>query len=163
MATLHEFGVGAAAKAIRAGEISAEQLADALLARAAAFASLNAFIALDPDRVREAARKADKQRAANASSGPLPGVPLALKDNLNTADIPTTGGTPGLANNRPKRNAVIVDKLFAAGAINFGKTNLHELAYGISNNNAAHGPARNPYAPERIPAAPSGGAAPARS
>jgi mandelamide amidase len=157
MATLHDLGVGAAAKAIRAGEISAEQLADALLARAAAFANLNAFIALDPDRVREAARKADKQRAANTPLSPLHGVPLALKDNLNTAEMPTTGGTPGLANNRPKRNAVIVDKLFAAGAINFGKTNLHELAYGISNNNAAHGPARNPYAPDHIPGASSGG------
>jgi mandelamide amidase len=157
MATLHDLGVGAAAKAIRAGEISAEQLAEALLARAATFASLNAFIALDPDRVREAARKADKQRGTNTSLGPLHGVPLALKDNLNTAEMPTTGGTPGLANNRPKRNAAIVDKLFAAGAINFGKTNLHELAYGISNNNAAHGPARNPYAPDRIPGASSGG------
>jgi len=157
MATLHDLGVGAAAKAIRAGEISAEQLADALLARAAAFANLNAFITLDPDRVREAARKADKQRAANTPLSPLHGVPLALKDNLNTAEMPTTGGTPGLANNRPKRNAVIVDKLFAAGAINFGKTNLHELAYGISNNNAAHGPARNPYAPDHIPGASSGG------
>jgi Asp-tRNA(Asn)/Glu-tRNA(Gln) amidotransferase A subunit family amidase len=157
MATLYDLGVGAAAKAIRAGEISAEQLADALLARAAAFTSLNAFIALDPDRVREAAREGDKQRTANTSLGPLHGVPLALKDNLNTAEMPTTGGTPGLANNRPKKNAVIVDKLFAAGAINFGKTNLHELAYGISNNNAAHGPARNPYAPDRIPGASSGG------
>src|ERR1700691_1459027 len=157
MATLHDLGVGAAAKAIRAGEISAEQLTEALLARAATFASLNAFIALDPDRVREAARKADKQRGTNTSLGPLHGVPLALKDNLNTAEMPTTGGTPGLANNRPKRNAAIVDKLFAAGAINFGKTNLHELAYGISNNNAAHGPARNPYAPDRIPGASSGG------
>jgi Asp-tRNA(Asn)/Glu-tRNA(Gln) amidotransferase A subunit family amidase len=157
MATLHDLGIGAAAKAIRAGDISAEQLADALLARAATFAGLNAFITLDPDRVREAARHADRQRASNASLGPLHGVPLALKDNLDTADMPTTGGTPGLANNRPKRNAVIVDKLFGAGAINFGKTNLHELAYGISNNNAAHGPARNPYAPDRIPGASSGG------
>lgn len=157
MAALHELGVGAAAKAIRAGEISAERLADALLARALDSNSLNAFIAFDADRVREAARKADRQRGANASPGALHGVPLALKDNLDTAEMPTTGGTPGLANNRPKRNAVIVDKLFAAGAINFGKTNLHELAYGISNNNAAHGPARNPYAPDRIPGASSGG------
>src|SRR5579863_1104503 len=157
MTTLHDLGVGAAAKAIHAGEISAEQLADALLARAATFADLNAFITLDPDRVREAARQADRRRAANTSLGPLHGVPLALKDNLDTADMPTTGGTPGLAKNRPKRNAVIVDKLFGAGAITFGKTNLHELAYGISNNNAAHGPARNPYAPDRIPGASSGG------
>ena len=84
-------------------------------------------------------------------------MPLALKDNLDTADLPTTGGTPGLAGNRPKRNAAIVDKLFAAGAIALGKMNLHELAYGITNNNAAFGPARNPYAPDRIPGASSGG------
>lgn len=157
MSALHELGVGAAAKAIRTGEISAEQLAETLLARAASFASLNAFIAFDAERVREAARKADRQRASGTSLGPLHGVPLALKDNLDTAEMPTTAGTPGLSANRPKRNAVIVEKLFAAGAINFGKTNLHELAYGITNNNAAYGPARNPYAPDRIPGASSGG------
>ena len=84
-------------------------------------------------------------------------MPLALKDNLDTAELPTSGGTPGLAGNRPKRNAAIVDKLLGAGAIVLGKTNLHELAYGITNNNAAHGPARNPYAPDRIPGASSGG------
>ena len=157
MAALHDLGVGEAAKAIRAGEITAEKLADALLARAAANKDLGAFITLDPARVREAARKADHQRAAGTSLGPLHGVPLALKDNLDTADLPTSGGTPGLAGNRPKRNAAIVDKLFAAGAITLGKMNLHELAYGITNNNAAFGPARNPYAPDRIPGASSGG------
>ena len=152
MPALHDLGVAEAAKAIRNGEITAERLADALLARAA-------FIALEPDRVREAARKSDQQRASGASLGPLHGVPLALKDNLNTAELPTTGGTPGLAGNRPKRNAAIVDRLFAAGAIMLGKCNLHELAYGITNNNAAYGPARNPYALDRIPGASSGGTA----
>src|ERR1700677_548657 len=157
MAALHDLGVGEAAKAIRTGEITAEKLADALLARAAANKDLGAFITLDPDRVRDAARKADQQRAAGASLGPLHGVPLALKDNLDTADLPTSGGTPALAGHRPKRNAAIVDKLFTAGAITLGKMNLHELAYGITNNNAAFGPARNPYAPDRIPGASSGG------
>ena len=157
MPALHDLGVGEAAKAIRSGEITAERLAEALLARAAANASLGAFITLDPDYVRAAARKADQARASGASLGPLHGVPLALKDNLDTAELPTSGGTPGLAGNRPKRNAAIVDKLLGAGAIVLGKTNLHELAYGITNNNAAHGPARNPYAPDRIPGASSGG------
>jgi indoleacetamide hydrolase len=156
---LHDLGVSEAAKAIRSGDVTAERLADALLARAAARTDLGAFITLDADRVRQAARKADQQRASGASLGPLHGVPLALKDNLDTADLPTTGGTPGLANHRPKRNAAIVEKLFAAGAITLGKCNLHELAYGITNNNAAYGPARNPYAPDRIPGASSGGTA----
>ena len=157
MAELHDLGVAEAAKAIRTGDIKAEALADALLARAAAHKSLNAFITLEPDKVRAATREADQRRASGASIGPLHGVPLALKDNLDTIDYPTTGGTPGLAGNRPKRNAVIVQALLDAGAIALGKCNLHELAYGITNNNAAFGPARNPYAPDRIPGASSGG------
>src|SRR5580692_2124996 len=157
MTKLHELGVADAAAAIRTGATTAEALADALLARAAAHKSLNAFITLEPDKVRAAAREADQRRASGASIGPLHGVPLALKDNLDTTDYPTTGGTPGLAGNRPKRNAVIVQALFDAGAIALGKCNLHELAYGITNNNAAFGPARNPYAPDRIPGASSGG------
>ncbi len=157
MAKLHDLGVAEAANAIRTGEIKAEALADALLARAAGHASLNPFIVLDADRVRAAAREADRQRASGASVGKLHGVPLALKDNLDTAEYPTTGGTPGLAGHRPKRNAVIVEALFGAGAIALGKCNLHELAYGITNNNAAFGPARNPYASDRIPGASSGG------
>ena len=157
MPKLHELGVAEAANAIRTGEIKAEALADALLARTAAHASLNAFITLDADRVRAAAREADRQRASGASLGKLHGVPLALKDNLDTAEYRTSGGTPGLAGHRPKRNAVIVEALLDAGAIALGKCNLHELAYGITNNNAAFGPARNPYAPDRIPGASSGG------
>lgn len=159
MPALHELGVAEAANAIRSGDITAERLAEALLARAAANAKLTAFITLDPDRVREAARQADRQRAAGGPLGRLHGVPLALKDNLDTADLPTSGGTPGLAGQRPKRNAIVVEKLIAAGAIALGKCNLHELAYGITNNNAAFGPARNPYAPDRIPGASSGGTA----
>jgi indoleacetamide hydrolase len=157
MPKLHDLGVAEAANAIRTGEIKAEALADALLTRTAAQANLNAFITLDADRVRAAAREADQQRASGASLGKLHGVPLALKDNLDTADLPTSGGTPGLAGHRPKRNAVIVEALLGAGAIVLGKCNMHELAYGITNNNAAFGPARNPYAPDRIPGASSGG------
>ena len=77
MPALHDLGVADAAKAIRAGEITAEQLADALLARAKARSGLGAFITLEPDRVRESARKADRQRASGGSLGPLHGVPLA--------------------------------------------------------------------------------------
>src|ERR1700722_18664315 len=157
MTKLHELGVADAAAAIRTGATTAEALADALLARVAAHKSLNAFITVEPDKVRAAARTADQQRASGAALGPVHGVPLALKDNLDTVDYPTTGGTPGLTGNRPKRNAVIAQALFDAGAIALGKCNLHELAYGITNNNAAFGPARNPYAPDRIPGGSSGG------
>ena len=67
-------------------------------------------------------------------------MPLALKDNLDTIEYPTTGGTPGLAGNRPKRNAVIVQAFLDAGAIALGKCSVHELAYGITNNNAGFWP-----------------------
>ncbi len=92
MPVLHDLGVGEAAKAIRTGEITAEKLADALLARAAANKDLGAFITLEPDRVREAARKADQQRAAGASLGPLHGVPLALSSR-EFKTVPRTGET----------------------------------------------------------------------
>jgi Asp-tRNA(Asn)/Glu-tRNA(Gln) amidotransferase A subunit family amidase len=150
--------ISAAAAALRRGDFSAAAYAEALLAQAAAGAALNAFIHHDPAQVRADARAADAVRAkAPQRLGPLHGVPLALKDNLDTAAMPTTGGTPGLRGHRPAQNGAVVQKLLDAGAIVFGKTNLPELAYGITNNNAAFGAARNPYDPSRIPGASSGG------
>jgi len=158
MVALFELGARRAADAIRNGEQTTEALAEALLARCAA-SPLNAFISLEAERLRAAARAADKRRQRGERLGPLHGVPLALKDNIDTADFPTTGGTPALAAHRPKRNAPIVQRLLDAGAIVLGKTNLQELAYGPTNNNAAFGPARNPYDPTRIPGGSSGGSA----
>jgi mandelamide amidase len=147
--------IGEAAAAIRRREMTSLAYAEALLAQAEKGARLNAFIHLDPDAVRAAARAADARKPG--TGGPLHGVPLALKDNLDTADMPTTGGTPGLRGHRPAKNGAVVQKLLDAGAIVLGKANLHELAYGITNNNAAFGAARNPYDPTRIPGASSGG------
>ncbi len=154
-----ELGVGEAAAAIRTGALTAEELTEILLARVAANTELNAFIAVDGDMVRAAARAADRVRAGGGTLPALHGVPLALKDNLDTIALPTTGGTPGLESNRPKRDAAVVEKLLAAGALVLGKCNLHELAYGITSNNAAFGPVRNPYAPSRIAGGSSGGTA----
>jgi len=134
---------------------AADYVAD-LLARCAAQKSLNAFIHLDPEAAKAAARRSDERRSAGRA-GPLEGLPLVLKDNIDTALMPTTGGTPALRNHRPKKDAAVAAKLIGAGAVILGKTNLHELAYGITNNNAAFGPARNPYDPTRIPGASSGG------
>ncbi|MCC7285174.1 MAG: indoleacetamide hydrolase [Burkholderiaceae bacterium] len=149
--------IGEAAAALRRGDFSAAAYADALLARTATLATLNAFIHHDAQQVRAAARTADERRASGAALGALHGVPLALKDNLDTAGIATTAGTPGLRNNRPLRNAPVVQRLLDAGAIVFGKASLHELAYGITNHNAAFGAVRNPYDPTRIPGGSSGG------
>src|SRR5262245_11065197 len=150
MAALFELGAGRAADALRNGEHTAEALAEALLARCAA-SPLNAFITLEAERLPAAARCAVTRRQRGGRRRPLPGGPLALKDNIDTSDFPTAGGTPALAAHRPKRNAPIVQRLLDAGAIVLGKTNLQELAYGPTNNNAAFGPARNPYDPAPIP------------
>lgn len=150
--------ISEAAGALRRGEVSAEAYAEALIAKAAQGAALKAFIHHDPAQVRADARAADAARLRSLGTlGALHGIPLALKDNLDTAAMPTTGGTPGLHGHRPTKNGAVVQKLLHAGAIVFGKTNLHELAYGITNNNAAFGAARNPYDPKRIPGASSGG------
>jgi len=146
-----------AAEALRRGDITAADYADALIAQAERAKALNAFIHFDPDAVRAAARAADTKRVHGAALGALHGVPLALKDNLDTADMPTTGGTPALRGHRPKRNGPVVQSLLDAGAIVLGKANLHELAYGVTNHNAAFGAARNPYDPSRIPGGSSGG------
>jgi indoleacetamide hydrolase len=152
-----ELGAAEAARAIRAGDLSAQALAEALLARCAAAQSLNAFITLEPERVRAAARSADQSRQRGEQLGPLHGVPLVIKDNIDTAEFRTTAGTPALAAHRPKRNAPVVQRLLDAGAIVLGKANLQELAYGPTSNNAAFGPVRNPYNPTRIPGGSSGG------
>jgi indoleacetamide hydrolase len=157
MALISELGVREAADAIRTGGLTAETLADTLLARCATATSLNAFITLAPDDVRAAARRADEHRRRGGRLGPLHGVPLALKDNIDTADFPTTAGTPGLARHRPARNAPVVQRLLDAGALVLGKANLQELAYGPTTNNAAFGPTRNPYDRMRIPGGSSGG------
>jgi len=149
--------VGEAAKAIRERKLTAARYADALLEQATAQRQLNAFITLEADQVRAAARAADQALAAGGSIGALHGVPLVLKDNIDTADLPTTGGTPALRNHRPKRNAPVADALLRAGAIVLGKTTLHELACGVTNNNGGFGAARNPWDRRLIPGGSSGG------
>jgi Asp-tRNA(Asn)/Glu-tRNA(Gln) amidotransferase A subunit family amidase len=154
-----ELGAADAAAAIRAGELSAQVLVEALLDRCARAAALNAFISFDPDAVRAAARNADQRRQRGERLGPLHGVPLAFKDNFDTVDFPTTAGTPALATHRPTGNALVVQRLLDAGALILGKANMQELAFGPTSNNAAFGPVRNPYDHSRIPGGSSGGTA----
>jgi indoleacetamide hydrolase len=149
----------AAVAAMRRGEVSAEAYANALLARCEDGRYLNAFITLEPERVREAARAADFRRAAGGALGALHGLPVPIKDSVNTRDLPTTAGTPALRGFQPNADATTVAKLRAAGALVLGKTNLHELSLGWTSNNLAFGPVRNPYDPQRIPGGSSGGTA----
>ena len=146
-----------AAAKIRSGEISSTELTQALIGSAKQQAYLNAFITLDEQAAMNAARIADDARAAGNEIGPLHGVPLVVKDNIHVAGLPNTAGTPALKNFIPATNAPVIDRLAAAGAIILGKTNMHELAFGITSDNAAFGAVGNPYAPDHSAGGSSGG------
>jgi len=152
-----------AVEAMRNGDMKAEDYARALLDRAQVLANLNAFRTLDRNMVLEAARSADKARGAGGALGMLHGLPIPVKDSVNTKDLPTSNGTRSLTDFKPKDDAAILKPLLAQGAIVMGKTNLHELSYSWTSNNAAFGAVRNPYDPQRIPGGSSGGSAAAVS
>jgi mandelamide amidase len=158
-AALLQLGAGEAVARMSRGEITAERYARALLARCESLRALNAFITLEPSRVLEAARACDKHRHSGGNLGPLFGLPIPVKDSVNTRDYPTSAGTPALRDFQPAADAPIVRSLRASGAIVLGKTNLHELSYGWTSNNLAFGAVHNPYDPTRIPGGSSGGTA----
>lgn len=126
-----------AASDICAGKYTSVELVTAALTRAKARSELNAFIMLDQEGALEAARACDAARARGEPCKPLGGVPIAIKDNIEVAGLPATAGTPALKGYIPSEDAPVVTKLRAAGAIIIGKTNMHELAFGISGYNTA--------------------------
>jgi mandelamide amidase len=148
-----------AVAAMQSGSLTAERYASALLEQCGRGKALNAFIALDRERVLAAARTADQRRKSGAKPGPLHGLPIPIKDSVNTNDLRTTAGTPALREFQPKQDAPIVRVLRDAGAIVLGKTNLHELSLGWTSNNQAFGAVHNPYDQARIPGGSSGGTA----
>ncbi len=154
---LTELSAAEAAKLIREGKLKSEDLVKALADQIEKKKDLGAFISFDREAALKAAREADALAAKKKFKGPLHGVPLVVKDNIHVAGFANTAGTPALKDFRPKKNAPVADKLVKAGAIVLGKTNMHELAFGITSNNGAYGPARNPYDPKRIPGGSSGG------
>jgi mandelamide amidase len=154
-------GLGATGAIVlmKSGALRAEEYATALLARAEERKDLNAFIALDRERILEAAHAADRLRAAGKSLGLLHGLPMPVKDSVLTADYPTTAGTKAFSSVAPRRDAEIVRRLKTEGAIVMGKTNLHELSAGFTSNNEIFGPVRNPHDIARTPGGSSGGTA----
>jgi indoleacetamide hydrolase len=157
--SLSDLGAVEAVAQMSQGALTSEHYAQALLAKCQSAQTLNAFISLEPAQVLEAARARDLERRAGAKPGPLFGLPIPVKDSVNTRDYPTTGGTPALRHFHPAADAPVVAALRSAGAIVLGKTNLHELSYGWTSNNLAFGAVHNPYDLARIPGGSSGGTA----
>jgi mandelamide amidase len=158
-AGLCDLGAVEAVAQMSQGALTAERYAEALLARCRSAHALNAFITLEPARVLEDARTRDRERLAGSKPGPLFGLPIPVKDSVNTRDYPTTGGTPALRHFQPAADAPVVAALRSAGAVVLGKTNLHELSFGWTSNNLAFGAVHNPYDPACIPGGSSGGTA----
>ncbi|MEM6938415.1 MAG: amidase family protein, partial [Pseudomonadota bacterium] len=145
---------------LRSGQLSVEAYATDLLDQTQQHSqSLNAFLAVDRAAVLAASRQADTQRANGQAQGALFGIPIALKDLIVTRDLPTTFGTAHFSGYQAERNAPLVDRLLAAGAIIIGKNNNQELAYGSNGFNAHYGQQLNPYDSARIAGGSSGGGA----
>lgn len=130
----HQLTLSQAAADLRAGKVTSTALTTEALARAKANADLNAFVTLDEAGALKAAAAFD---AAGDRTKPLGGVPVVIKDNIEVAGLPCSAGTPALKDYVPKADAPVAAKLRAAGAIIIGKTNMHELAFGISGYNTA--------------------------
>jgi len=121
--------------------------------------ALNSFITVMDEGAREAARKAERELESGGSTGPLHGVPIAVKDNIDVAGVPTTNGATFLTDNIAEEDDVIVQRLKEAGAIVLGKTNLPEFATGPGTDNKLIGEARNPFDLDENAGGSSGGSA----
>lgn len=143
-----------------AGRATARSLLLAYLARIRAYdqqgPSLNAIVTLNPKALEEA-DQLDRERRQSGPRGPLHGIPILVKDNYDTLDMPTSGGALALATLQAQADAFQVQRLRDAGAVIIGKTTMHELAAGVTTVSSLTGFTRNPYDPRRTPGGSSGG------
>ena len=141
------------------GTTTSEHLTATALEEIDRQSNLNAFISVDAVAAIARAQRLDQQREQQQVVGPLHGIPIAVKDNVHVADVPNTAGTPLLQSFVPVDDAPVVARLKAAGAIVVGKTNLHELAFGITSMNEAFGAVGNACDPDFMAGGSSGGTA----
>jgi aspartyl-tRNA(Asn)/glutamyl-tRNA(Gln) amidotransferase subunit A len=146
------------AKALRERTVSSVELTNDSLRRIAALdPKLKAFITVTAEWAETQARQADQDLADGKDRGPLHGIPVAVKDVFCTQGVRTTCGSMLFADHIPDYDATVVERLRAAGAVIVGKTNMHELAYGVTSANPHFGTVRNPWDLDRITGGSSGG------
>jgi amidase len=156
---LHYASVCDVAAAIRRRELSSEDVVRVCLERIETVNGvLNAVVALDAERALDRAREADAATARGECWGPLHGVPMTIKDSLDTAGLVTTGGTTGRRAFVPATDATVVARLRRAGAVLLGKTNTPEFTLSFETDNRVYGRTSNPYDPARTSGGSSGGA-----
>jgi aspartyl-tRNA(Asn)/glutamyl-tRNA(Gln) amidotransferase subunit A len=145
---------------LRDGTADPAELVERVIAAIAdSQSAINAFVSIDADGARKAAATARDELARGVDRGPLHGVPVAIKDIVDTAGLATTMGSRHFAGNVAPRDAEVVARLRAAGAIVVGKTTTHEFAYGPTGDRAANGPCANPHDPGRMAGGSSAGSA----
>ncbi|MDP7549292.1 MAG: amidase [Alphaproteobacteria bacterium] len=147
-----------AAAALAGGAFSAQDLLQAYLARIERYEDgLNCFITLLAEPAREQAKAADARHAEGRRLSPLDGIPIALKDNIDLAGVPTTNGMAKFRT--PENDSAVAQRLRQAGAVIIGKANMHEGALGATSDNHHHGACHNPWRPGYTPGGSSGGSA----
>jgi aspartyl-tRNA(Asn)/glutamyl-tRNA(Gln) amidotransferase subunit A len=147
-------------RSLTARTLTAEEATERCLARIAERnPSLNAYTTVLADAARDQAREADREIAAGRHRGPLHGVPVSLKDIIDLRGTPTTAASRVREGHIARQDATVVGRLRDAGAVFIGKTNLHEFAFGTTNEDSAYGPARHPLDDSRSPGGSSGGSA----
>jgi aspartyl-tRNA(Asn)/glutamyl-tRNA(Gln) amidotransferase subunit A len=157
---LHYLTIRQVGERLRRRELSPVELTNAILDRAERLdGPLNAFITLTREQALAQAQAAERSLLAGKDLGPLHGIPISLKDLYQTVGVKTTGGSKILADWVPTTDATVTRKLQLAGAVVIGKNNLHEFAFGATNENPHYGPSRNPWHRERITGGSSGGSA----
>src|SRR5580704_6139995 len=157
---LTDLSLAEASARIRARSVTPQQLVEACLARIEIYnPKVNAFITVMKDYAFKQAQELETEQRAGKFRGPLHGIPIALKDNMDTAGVRTTAASAVFDERVPTEDAEVVRRLKAAGAILIGKANLHEFAFGGTSATSYFGPVRNPGALERNPGGSSGGSA----
>ena len=158
--SVNETSIADLQRMLASGEVNSVKLVEQYLARIDAYdragPRLNSIVRVNPAAL-EIAAELDRERLESGPRGPLHGIPVLIKDNYNTTDMPTTGSSVALADFVPNAASTQVEKLVAAGAIVLAKTNLHEYAYGITSVSSLTGQTRNPYDYRRVPGGSSGG------